>query len=269
MGLDKFETWRASHNMLKLNLLELSLADFVWHGRNTYTWNRCFLVLEGTGRILNHTGNESFDMQPGSAFFMPEYLDLEFDFPPGLRFLCWRFKLELLPGIDAFRGVRKCSSFPVPTAETEQYRALLSTNFNWKRLCEFECSLWMLLRHLDFPEDNDPTRLALLRKRYGKLLAFVRDSPSAQLDLDQLAAISGMSRDTLSRRFSRDFGLPLKTFLMRELVSATERHLLTGELSIQEIADRFQFSSPFYFSRFFKRHKGLSPSEFRRRNRVR
>ena len=116
MGLDKFETWRASHNMLKLNLLELSLADFVWHGRNTYTWNRCFWCWRGPDESSTIPETSRSTCSPGSAFFMPEYLDLEFDFPPGLRFLCWHFKLELLPGIDAFRGVRKCSRFPVPTA---------------------------------------------------------------------------------------------------------------------------------------------------------
>ena len=75
-----------------------------------------------------------------------------------------------------------------------------------------------------------------------------------------------MSRDTLSRCFSRDFGIPLKTFLMRELVSTAERYLLAGELSVKEISDLFEFSSEFYFSRFFKRHKGVSPSEFRKIN---
>ena len=240
MGLTKFETWRSCHNLLKMNLLELSLADFVWSGRNTYTFNRCFLVLSGNGLIINHTGGEKFNMRTGYGYFLPEYLDLEFDFPPGLRFLCWHFKLEMLPGIDAFRGQTKC--------------------------CEFELFLWDHLRRFNFPEDNDPVPQEFLRERKGKLLAFVRNRPTARLGIDELAEISGMSRDTLSRRFSRDFGIPLKTFLIRELVASAERHLLAGKLSIKEISDRLEFSSEFYFSRFFKRNKGFSPSEFRKIN---
>ncbi len=266
MGLTKFETWRSCHNLLKMNLLELSLADFVWSGRNTYTFNRCFLVLSGNGLIINHTGGEKFNMRTGYGYFLPEYLDLEFNFPPGLRFLCWHFKLEMLPGIDAFRGQTKCCEFPVPVPDLEKYRDLLQTDSGWKNICEFELFLWDHLRRFNFPEDNDPVRLEFLRERYGKLLAFVRNRPTARLGIDELAEISGMSRDTLSRRFSRDFGIPLKTFLIRELVASAERHLLAGKLSIKEISDRLEFSSEFYFSRFFKRNKGFSPSEFRKIN---
>ena len=75
--------------------------------------------------------------------------------------------------------------------------------------------------------------------------------------------MAGMGSDTLSRRFSRDFGIPLKTFLMKELISVAERHLLGGDLSIREIAEKLEFSSEYYFSSFFKRMKGISPTIFR------
>ncbi len=267
MGLTKFEIWRSCHNLLKINLLELSLADFVWSGRNTYTFNRCFLILSGNGLIVNHSGGEKFKMRCGYGYFLPEYLDLEFDFPPGLRFLCWHFKLEVLPGIDAFRGQKKVFEFPLSIQELEKYRTLLETESDWPAICEFELFLWNLLRRYPFPKENDPARLESLRKRYGKLLAFVRARPSARLGIGELAEVSGMSRDTLSRCFSRDFGIPLKTFLMRELIASAERHLLAGDRSVKEISDLFEFSSEFYFSRFFKRHKGVSPSEFRKINR--
>lgn len=269
MGMVKFEAWRSCHNMLKMNLLELSFADFVWHGRNTYTFNRCFLVAAGSGRIINHTGKQSFRLRPGFGFFMPEYLDLEFDFPAGLQFLCWHFKLEVLPGIDAFRGQEKCREFSVSAADLSEYKALLETASDWRNLCRFEIFLWHLIRHFDFPAGNDFTHLASLRGKYGKLLAFVQSHLTARLGIDDLAEVSGMSRDALSRYFSRDFGMPLKTFLMRELISAVERYLLAGDLSVKEISDRFSFSSEFYFSRFFKHHKGLSPSDFRKINRRR
>ena len=269
MGLTKFETWRSCHNLLKMNLLELSLADFVWSGRNTYTFNRCFLVLSGNGRIVNHTAGETFEMRPGYGYFLPEYLDLEFDFPPGLRFLCWHFKLEVLPGIDAFRGQKNGYEFTVSLPELEHCRTLLETESDWPAICEFEFILWTHLRRYPFPKESDPARLESLRKRYGKLLAFVRSHPTARLAVNELAEVSGMSRDTLSRHFSRDFGIPLKTFLMRELVASAECYLLAGTLSVKEISELFEFSSEFYFSRFFKRHKGVSPSEFRKINRRR
>ena len=50
---------------------------------------------------------------------------------------------------------------------------------------------------------------------------------------------------------------------MKELISVAERHLLGGDLSIREIAQTLEFSSEYYFSSFFKRMKGISPTIFR------
>ena len=44
------------------------------------------------------------------------------------------------------------------------------------------------------------------------------------------------------------------------------RYLLCSPLSIREIAEHFRFSSEYYFSNFFKRHTGTTPSAFRKAN---
>lgn len=42
------------------------------------------------------------------------------------------------------------------------------------------------------------------------------------------------------------------------------KHLLTStDLTIKEIADRFHFDSASYLGRYFRRHTGLTPTEFR------
>ena len=50
---------------------------------------------------------------------------------------------------------------------------------------------------------------------------------------------------------------------MNELVAISERYLLHSELPVREIASELKFSSEFYFSTFFKRLKGVSPTQFR------
>lgn len=43
------------------------------------------------------------------------------------------------------------------------------------------------------------------------------------------------------------------------------KHLLTAtDLTIKEIADRFHFDSTSYLGRYFRRHTGMTPTEFRR-----
>ena len=59
-------------------------------------------------------------------------------------------------------------------------------------------------------------------------------------------------------------GLPLHKYLLRlRLRRATE--LLTGTLSVSEIARRVGFPNAAYFTRYFRRTIGCTPSEYRRR----
>ena len=103
-----------------------------------------------------------------------------------------------------------------------------------------------------------------MRRRYGVLLDYMARTLSARTRLDELAGVACRSRDRLSREFSRDFGVPLKEFIGRELGRRAEFELLSGCRSIKEIADRLGFANEFYFSRFFRRRTGYSPREFRR-----
>ena len=49
------------------------------------------------------------------------------------------------------------------------------------------------------------------------------------------------------------------------LVSAIKNALLTTEMSLQQIADQYRFPDPSAFSQYFKRHEGLTPSDFRQK----
>lgn len=60
--------------------------------------------------------------------------------------------------------------------------------------------------------------------------------------------------------------MPLKSFLQKELAAQASRYLLGSSLSVREIAGRLEFSSEYYFSNFFRRCTGMTPSAFRRAN---
>ena len=45
--------------------------------------------------------------------------------------------------------------------------------------------------------------------------------------------------------------------------SARQNLLQSTELTIQEISDRLRFTDQSYLGRYFKRHEGISPKEYR------
>ena len=262
-GKTEFNSFRKCHSLFQLKLLELACARFVWKGRNTYSFNRCFMILEGEGELENHTGKQVIAMLPGNVCFMPPGLDLSFDFKPGLKLLSIHFQAFILPGVDVFSGVTDCAVFPVAKERLDKLEELMDHEIQWNSFCLFESMLWELLYQIRLKNTVIFDNIIRLQGKYGALLAYIHSNISARMDIEELCRFSGLGRDTLSRHFSRDFGIPLKTFLMKELLAAAERHLLRNEYSIREISAKLDFSSEFYFSSFFKRMRGISPSGFR------
>lgn len=47
------------------------------------------------------------------------------------------------------------------------------------------------------------------------------------------------------------------------LINKIQNQLKTTNLSMKEIADNFNFASPSVFGRFFKKHTGITPLQYR------
>ena len=58
-------------------------------------------------------------------------------------------------------------------------------------------------------------------------------------------------------------GIPPGKLIHERLLLEAKRLLRYSDLPVADIADQLNFEDPSYFSRFFKKHTGFSPSEFR------
>ncbi len=100
--------------------------------------------------------------------------------------------------------------------------------------------------------------------RYEPLFAFLQRNTYMGIDIAQMAEVMRMNRETFIKKFTADTGESPKLFFNR-LLARRAAHLLSGgERNIREVADELKFCSEFYFSRFFRRHFGVSPREFRK-----
>ena len=99
-------------------------------------------------------------------------------------------------------------------------------------------------------------------------LRLLHDAPDAPWTIESLAQRLTVSRATLAHRFRASVGEPPMTYL------TSWRMLLAGELlseprrTTADIAQQVGYGSPFALSTAFKRHHGVSPSEFRRRRQM-
>ncbi|MBO4632602.1 MAG: helix-turn-helix domain-containing protein, partial [Lentisphaeria bacterium] len=57
----------------------------------------------------------------------------------------------------------------------------------------------------------------------------------------------------------------IKAYIDSTLLKIAEQHLRYSDIPLNKIANQLHFSSIYAFSRYYKHHRGITPSEFRRR----
>lgn len=83
--------------------------------------------------------------------------------------------------------------------------------------------------------------------------------------LEHLAGQFNYSKNYLGIFFREQTGVALRDYVNRYKLHIMENRLQYSSLSIKEISDELGFTDPSHFNKFFKAHKGMSPSAFRQR----
>lgn len=110
------------------------------------------------------------------------------------------------------------------------------------------------------PSRVSPLRPALL----SRIEQFVDERLSADIPLEQLAAIASLSVDHFVRAFDQAIGMTPHHYLVERRLERSRALLRDSSLAVGEIAQACGFSSPTHFSVMFHRRYGISPSRYRR-----
>jgi len=84
--------------------------------------------------------------------------------------------------------------------------------------------------------------------------------------LGEYAKRLGVTEARLNEVCRRIADMPPKRLVFARLMQEAKRLLLFGGGSVNEICYRLGFKDPAYFSRFFSRHAGMTPGEYRQRH---
>ncbi|MBR4442019.1 MAG: helix-turn-helix domain-containing protein [Clostridia bacterium] len=92
---------------------------------------------------------------------------------------------------------------------------------------------------------------------------YVQHHLSEPITTDQIAEHLFLSRQHLSRRFTKEAGIPLAAFVRNEKVEEAKRLLRYTDKSVMAISTYLGFSSQGHFSGVFKEATGMTPGEYR------
>ncbi len=98
----------------------------------------------------------------------------------------------------------------------------------------------------------------------NKTLAYIEQHIDRPISLDEVAKNAGRSRSSISHSFKKILGKSFsKVVIDAKLSKAEEYFKNTPNLSIEEVAFKLGYKDPLYFSRLYKKNRGISPSQYR------
>jgi AraC-like DNA-binding protein len=105
----------------------------------------------------------------------------------------------------------------------------------------------------------------LLDPLVARALARLHSKPAQAWTLASLAASASTSRSTLAEHFAHHVGQTPMQYLSAWRMQLASRMLADGGAKVRAVAEAVGYDSEAAFSRAFKKHTGLSPSDWRRR----
>ena len=252
------------NNAMELELYECAEVNFHWDGENIHSFNRLFCVFSADEKQpsvleLPETGSRVV-MKTNSLYFLSADDYFRFAFRNGTHFFSFHFNVRLFAGSELFHHRKLLLELPDNRIWLENLREILSLPPSGRTVSRLKLLLYQKISELPEIDDAVPER----HRRYRPLFAFLHEKADALTTIQDLAQLMQCSADTLSRHFSRDFSTPLKQALLRAVAARAERMLRNPDLKIRDVAALLHFNDEYYFSKFFKRETGRSPTDFRR-----
>jgi AraC family transcriptional regulator len=99
--------------------------------------------------------------------------------------------------------------------------------------------------------------------RIRRAIELIRAEPQIALDIGSLARESGLSRAHFYRLFQRSTHLTPHVYLNVLRMELAVNSVVNADTSLAKMSCRLGFSAPAHFTRFFRDHAGVKPSEFR------
>jgi len=93
--------------------------------------------------------------------------------------------------------------------------------------------------------------IAIIEERYGQRLL-----------VSDIAEELNINRKYLSKTFKEEIGVSIKHFILQYRMDVAAARIRRSDMNIKEIANEVGFDDPLYFSKFFKKWFGVTPSEY-------
>ena len=95
---------------------------------------------------------------------------------------------------------------------------------------------------------------------------FIADNPDRFFTCEEIASYCYLSVKQLNRLFLKYERTSLLSYIHNKKINDAKMLLQKGDLNSVDVSEKLGFSSVYYFNRFFSKHTGKTPGEYRKDN---
>lgn len=128
------------------------------------------------------------------------------------------------------------------------------------------------VKTLEYKMLNDFINILRTHKEYiynpliNRVISYIKKNIENDLSLHKISSFVNVHPNYLSSAFKKEMGKSLIEYINEQKIDAIKLYMSYTNQSISEISDTFNFSHLSYFCRFFKKHTGLTPLEYKKQN---
>lgn len=226
-------------------------------------FTRVYFVTEGEAEI--YCNNQYVKLLPGNIYILPSGCLISRKCENYMKKLYCHINMLQYDKNDIFSFLNKC-------VVLENKKDVISKAIECYRSTDMSSVIF--LKSLIYQIVNEAfsaTDVYLGKiKKYSnvtkQIINYINNNLTCKLKLDDIAKFLHISKSQMQKIFKNDVGISIGAYIDQRIFYETEKTLASTELSIREIADKFQFCDQFYFSKVFKKQYGVSPSRYREKS---
>lgn len=214
------------------------------------------LGIKLNGKTEVSYNSTKMDYSGGSVLYLPKEKASNIPYnktyvAPG-RSICIFFTSEY-PLIPNAKIYNKCKALTVHLF----YDILIA--FRDDNTLKAKSLFYSILSELDFEENRLRANAS-----FSNVLKYINENISKfDINVDTLAKHYGCSTEHFRHKFCKEFNVSPKQYILIGRLNLAKEMLLNSSLSVADVARQAGFSDSNYFSRYFKRITGYSPTQFK------
>lgn len=257
---------------LKLDLIVADYNECSVHWKDldyTPDYSKFYYIIDGEGWLK--IGDQEYYPQPGELILMPEGVQQSYaciSERPFLKYWChFSAKVGELNLFRILEPVHVCvpeNSAAVQAVFRELTRSARSDAVYAPLLARSKLMELFAQYLMNLKLDELSCKKLGAARKLTAVLDYIAEHIEQNITVHQLAEIAHMHPNYFMRLFKQQLGIPPIQYITRHKIDKAKELLVTTPASVSEIAVQLGFGDLFHFSRQFKKHAGLTPTEFRK-----